>query len=175
MKKSFIGTFWLILAALRFGQVTVGTSSCDVGKYGVPNYNDCIMAFNQVPYALQRSSLDANIFGIYSEPQYLKVPFSPVMNTKRPRPITQLPKIWRHSMSASHLAQYHHIRLQSHLTVDRYLSDRPYVLWSKRRTDLQLSLRRQLEGNLGSTIHLDSKDRPPEPGKSLWRICSIRM
>jgi len=75
---------------------------CNIGIYGVPDYGDCMQAFSQIPYAQERpSQYDSNSFQLYAEPQYMVPPFCSVYNRYRPRPINQLPKIWRYGMSST--------------------------------------------------------------------------
>lgn len=75
------------------------TPICSVKDYGLPNHEDCIMAFRQMPYAHDPSVYDARGYRLYSEPQLLLHPFHSVVNRYRPRAIVQLPKIWRYSES----------------------------------------------------------------------------
>jgi len=81
-------------------QPTLATQpDCNIEIYGVPNYADCVHAFSQIPYALhERSSYYARSYQLYAEPQYMHSPFGAVSNRYRPRPINQLPKIWRYGM-----------------------------------------------------------------------------
>lgn len=71
---------------------------CNVGIYGLPNHGDCITAFQQIPFALAPAAYSAGASVLYSEPQFLRPPFTAVSNRYAPRPINQLPKIWRYSM-----------------------------------------------------------------------------
>lgn len=72
---------------------------CSTGIYGVPNYKDCLSAWESMPFALKPSA-DAvsKRYELWSEPQYLRPPFTAVSNRYRPQPINQLPKIWRYGV-----------------------------------------------------------------------------
>lgn len=72
--------------------------SCSAAVFGVPPWNDCLAAFNKVPFAEDyETNRNANLTRLYSEPQYLRPPFGEVFNRYAPRAINQMPKIWQHS------------------------------------------------------------------------------
>ena len=71
---------------------------CNARIYGIPNYRECLNAWHFMPYAQQPSAEhEAKSPELFSEPQYLQPPFTAVRNRYRPKPIVQLPKIWRYS------------------------------------------------------------------------------
>ena len=72
---------------------------CYANPYGIPKYSDCLSALQSMPFAREaKGSYKTRRYEIFSEPQYLLPPFTRVYNSHRPRPINQLPKIWRYSM-----------------------------------------------------------------------------
>lgn len=87
--------FYLIVFIIRIGRAVEPV--CNAAIYGVTNYKDCSKAFDTIPFALNRPS-DTRITAteLWSEPQYLSTPFGAVQNRYRPRPINQIPKIWRY-------------------------------------------------------------------------------
>lgn len=74
------------------------TSSTSNLLFGIPNHQDCVNAFNQIPYALSPTHFGAQGYRLFSEPQFLLPPFKGVNNRYRPKAIVQLPKLWRYSM-----------------------------------------------------------------------------
>ena len=71
---------------------------CNRGIYGVPSHVDCVQAFTKIPYTqAPESQHESSSRELFSEPQYLVPPFGGVINRYRPKPINQLPKIWRYS------------------------------------------------------------------------------
>lgn len=73
---------------------------CNKHLYGVPNYRDCLSAWNSMPFALEPSGdYKSRRYQLWSEPQYLEPAFGGVVNRFKPLPINQLPKVWRYSTS----------------------------------------------------------------------------
>lgn len=86
----------IIVSMLRF--CSASQPVCNVGIYGIPDYRDCLTAWNSIPFALEPlDNYGAKRYQLWSEPQYLLPPFKAVWNRYRPLPINQLPKIWRYS------------------------------------------------------------------------------
>ncbi len=70
---------------------------CSAALFGVPPWDDCIAAFDDIPFAPDYTTRTAALFELYGEPQYIWPHFGRVINRYRPRPINQIPKIWQHS------------------------------------------------------------------------------
>lgn len=82
---------------------------CWINPYGLPVYSDCFKASLEMPFAQEpEGSHNIRPYELFSEPQYLLPPFKRVYNAHKPRPINQLPKIWRYSMlmPVSHRSLY---------------------------------------------------------------------
>ena len=102
---------------------------CDGDVFGVPNYNDCVIAARKIPYATDsRRSPEASQYNLFSEPQYLLPPFSGVDNQYRPYPINQIPKIWRSSNSILSVDK----TLADYFTSIRHMSGCAHELWSSK-------------------------------------------
>lgn len=70
---------------------------CSAAVFGVPPWSDCVEAFYNIPFARDyKTNMNANLYRLYGEPQYLRPPFSRIVNRYKPRAIIQVPKIWQH-------------------------------------------------------------------------------
>lgn len=90
----------MLILMLRVCSAAQPQPFCSTAIYGIPNYRDCVSALRSMPFAQEPStSINSRRFQLWSEPQYLQTPFAAVYNRYKPRPINQLPKIWRYSTS----------------------------------------------------------------------------
>lgn len=91
---------WILASVFRFCLASGPVCLADI--YGVPNYRDCMQARLSMPFARDPGGRSyPRRPELFSEPQYLLPPFTRIHNRYQPRPISQLPKIWRYSTLVS--------------------------------------------------------------------------
>ena len=94
--------FLLSFTALVLQSSLSSAAFCSEALFGTPNPVDCTMALHQMPFARNPSPgprSEARALRFFSEPQLLEPPFHDIINRYSPHDITQLPKIYKFSMS----------------------------------------------------------------------------
>jgi len=88
---------WAIPILLLYSSIANSTI-CSETVYGQVNPSDCVMAMNEIPYALlPATDSQARSPRQFSEPQFQSPKFDSVSNQFSPQAIVQLPKLWKHS------------------------------------------------------------------------------
>lgn len=89
---------WAVLCIFSLLHSLVNSQVCSEEIYGRVNRYDCLIAFNEIPFAQQPvSSIQPRAPRLFAEPQFQIPKFSAVNNILRPQAIVQLPKMWKHS------------------------------------------------------------------------------
>ncbi len=79
---------------------------CNKELYGSPKATDCDQVLLKIPFAGHfGTSDDSRQSHLFVEPQFLRPPFSEVLNRFRPEPIIQVPKIWKHGELGSRISR----------------------------------------------------------------------
>ena len=158
---------------------------CSALIYGIPNYRDCLSAWDSMPFALRPSGdVVSRSFELWSEPQYLLPPFTTVSNRYRPLAINQVPKIWRYStlkplllpqpfVLLKFLAGNWHLLPTLKVACFRHMPPCTHDLRPTQRRPLELTVDCKLEDRLGSDVGTFRMRQPPTPDRSERRLCTI--
>ena len=92
-------TLYFFTVFLISAQRVLSWTICNDQIYGKIDKQDCSNAYRKMPGGDGAKDPELNVFRLFSEPQYLRPPFSSMVNPwgRDGVAIVQLPKLWRSS------------------------------------------------------------------------------